>query len=560
MKTLFSSFCFGLCTALCMAQGFVDVAADLGISHVYDACGKASGVAFTDFNGDGLDDLLLPSCSGSPFRIFKNTGAGFVEYFHPSLMEAQHESKCILAVDYDNDGDRDILVVNAGAPNQLFRCNGANQYEDISTWAGLLDNTFDSYTASFGDLDKDGDLDLYIGNRAPVGELQSNALYLNNGDGSFEEISSSAGVQDAAGAALAVGFVDVDNDSWPDLYVANDKLTGNKLYRNNGDFTFDDLSVSSGTNYEMDAMSVSLVDADADGFLDIYVTNTPTGNAFFINNQDLTFDEVAEDWGLTVNKGTWGAIFWDLDNDGDQDLYVPAMGPSEDLANDCFTADGIEWTNANALFPPDSRPGMGAAMGDYNQDGLLDLVVSNMGAELYVFENQMDAGNWIEITPLGTLSGTEAVGSWIEVHAGGEVYRRYTTLGSNFSSQDSRGVHIGIGSNTTIDQVVVYFPLGQIETVVNPAINQTLSVVETGAIVCGPEHVQVQCTPLMPATWELFAPDDMEWTVLDAGGKTVAQGKEKAGTHTLDLSKHASGFYVLQIQSAGAMHGFRLLR
>ena len=549
------------CSAGVSAQSFVDVAADLGISHIYGECGKASGLAFTDFNGDGLDDVLLPTCSGLPIRIFKNTGGGFVEYFHPVLMESEYESKCILVVDYDNDGDRDILVVNAGAPNQLFRCDGTNDYTDVSGFAGLWNEDYDSYTASFGDLDKDGDLDLYIGNRAPTGIWQPNPLYRNNGDGTFTEIGDAGGVYDGNGAALAVGFVDIDNDTWPDIYVANDKQTGNKCYRNLGDGTFADISASSESDYEMDAMSVSVVDTNQDGYLDIYVTNTPTGNVFFINDQDLTFTEVAEDYGLTVNKGTWGAIFVDLDADGDQDLYVPAMGPSQDLSNDHYSVEDNVWTLDEAAFPLDDRPGMGAATGDLNQDGKPDLIVTNMGAEAYFFENTAPIGHWIEVLPIGTTSGTEAVGSWIEVYCGTDVFRRYTTLGSNFASQDSRSVHIGIGDHTVIDHLEVHFPLGHVQTVDAPSIDQEIEVVEGPATTIVEASAPWLLSPVGPARWQLGGTDAATWQVLDLSGRTALVGSKNAEPCTVDLTTQPAGAYFLHVQSGGTQaHVYRLVR
>jgi hypothetical protein len=237
------------------------------------------------------------------------------------------------------------------------------------------------------------------------------------------------------------------------------------------------------------------------------------------------------------------------------------MGPAEDLSNDCFAADGADWIATPEYFPADDRPGMGAATGDWNQDGRPDLVVTNMGQPAYLFSNELATGNWIEVLPYGTMSGPEAVGSWIEVHCGSDVFTRYTTLGSNFASQDSRSVHIGIGEHTSIDQVVVRFPLGTEEVVNAPLVNSELTVVEGGFLSVGTPVENARVTLFSPGVWHIHSAQTLHWHVLDLRGRQLQQGTKKAGTASVDLSRLPSGSYVLWMQSPeGLVHSARIWR
>ncbi|MBT7377947.1 MAG: CRTAC1 family protein, partial [Candidatus Marinimicrobia bacterium] len=283
-----------------------------------------AGVTIVDYDNDGLDDVLVPTLQGQRFKIFKNLGNDtFIDYSESiGFGNENSESINILVADYDNDGFDDIYVVNFSASSALYHNNGDNTFEDVTFSSGIYSNFQTSRAACWLDYDRDGYIDLYMVNRD---REEMNILFHNNGDGTFSDVTDIAGVDGTPEKmGLAVVSFDYDNDHWPDIYIGNDFDVGNIFYRNNGDGTFSDYSVETGLDLAFSTMGLAVGDYDGDDDMDIYVTNLDWGNALMQKNDNGTFTNVAGILGLEVNLVCWGANFFDYDNDADLDLYVAA--------------------------------------------------------------------------------------------------------------------------------------------------------------------------------------------------------------------------------------------
>jgi hypothetical protein len=495
LKTIICLVCFQ-CSVFCFGQiaVFNDLGAEFELDFTSNGCQLASGLSFIDFDGNQLDDIFFTSCQGQSIRFFTNSGNGFESFTPEFLTGDSSETRVLLWADYDNDGDKDLFIGNSNARNKLYRNLGGGVFVDYTNIAGLSELAHASYAASWADYDKDGWLDLYVANRSIQTLPMHNKLYHNNGDGTLTDVTSAAGVGNINGATIATGWLDYNNDGWPDIYNANDRNTVNRLFRNNGDGTFTNMS-NANVNLSMDAMSVTVADIDNNDFLDIYITNDATGNKMLMNNGDGTFTEMAEQMQIQVNKGSWGSLFLDYDNDGDFDLLVAAMSSgtgSNGRSNDLFKNENGQFVNVTGIIMPiDSFPSMGAAMADYNQDGFYDIAILNANAHRSILlSNSGNNNHWIKVKPQGVFSNRDAVGSWIYVWSNGQKYTRYTQCGANFASQSADYEIIGIGEQETIDSVVVQFPLGIRRTILNPEVNTTLVIPEV-EVVLSQEDKQV---------------------------------------------------------------------
>jgi hypothetical protein len=279
------------------------------------------------------------------------------------------------------------------------------------------------------------------------------------------------------------------------------------LYENNGDGTFTDVSAASGADLPMDAMGIAQGDYDNDGDLDLYVTNGTEGNALFRNNGNSTFTNLATPLGLRVGKVCWGDNFFDYDNDGFLDLFAVASSPSSQdptLSNPFFRNNGNgTFTEMTGIGIDDDGASIsyGTAIGDYNNDGFYDLAVLNGdGFNSRLYENSGGSNNWIKISLTGTASNRDAIGTWIEVTSGTNTYYRYTDCGISYSSQNTGDVIIGIGTNTAIDSIKISWPSGVEDVYTNPAINQTLNIVEGGSCLSLIDNIQIGNISLTSAT------------------------------------------------------------
>ena len=237
------------------------------------------GITFFDYDNDGWDDISFATADGDNIRIYRNNNGIFeLQDFSISLT---YQTKQINWVDFDNDGDNDLFVTSNTDGNRFFENLVDLTFRDISETSGMQLRNTGTYGASWGDINNDGYLDVFISNRDTTLE-HPNFLYRNNGDGTFTDVSVSAGLLQTSNLSFCSAFFDFNNDGWQDIYVSNDKPQNlNTLYKNNGDGTFTDVSESSGTDIGIDAMTVTVGDYNNDGWFDIYISNTPGGNVFF---------------------------------------------------------------------------------------------------------------------------------------------------------------------------------------------------------------------------------------------------------------------------------------
>ncbi len=518
---------------------FTDVTATCGLdfrmysgsqvkNYIIEA--KGGGGAFFDYDGDGWLDIYLvngsrlagyPDSAQAPTNaLYRNMGDGtFADYTHAAgVGDAGWGMGCAVA-DYDRDGDLDLYVTNYG-PNVLYRNEGNGQFRDVGKIAGV-DLAGWSTGATFGDYDLDGDLDLYVAQylhfapeRVPprggmwkgvlvfAGPLglagAQDALYRNEGDGTFGHVTRQAHVERAEPTyGLGALFCDYDRDGDPDLYVANDSAP-NFLYRNEGD-TFREIGVAAGAalsaaGVAQAGMGIAYGDYDRDGFGDFLVTHFEDDyNALYRNRRDGTFAVVSAAAGLaepSLPHLSFGTCFIDYDNDQDQDLFVanghvyPQMrhlNPDEYAEpNQLFANQGptrayrfAEVAAGDLSQPAVSR---GAAKGDYDNDGDVDLLVFNLDGPPQLLRN--DGGNqrnWLSLRLVG-----RGLGAKVAVSSGGVEQIAEVVSGGSFLAHSDERVHFGLGANATADWIEIHWPSGRVQRLEDVAANQFLGVEEPG--------------------------------------------------------------------------------
>jgi hypothetical protein len=331
----------------------------------------------------------------------------------------------------------------------------------------------ENYGAGFADYNLDGYLDLYICNYNSTADPATleNYLLRNNGDLTFSDVTAQAGGGNGVQLTLGCVWFDYDKDGWPDLFVFNDKeIYDNALYHNNGDGTFWNLASFTGTNHAINAMSGTSGDYNNDGWLDLYVTNGPiVGNLLLKNNSGFTFTNEAAVSGVQVFDMCWSAQWIDYDNNMWQDLYVAVRDWDETpTPNHFFINNGngtFTYDVDQEHFPNDDRIGWSNALGDLNNDGFQDLVqFTDYASPMGLWLNEGNNNHYIKVSLTGVVSNRDAVGSWIECHAGGVAQHRYTYCGEDYLAQDSQHEIIGLKQFSVIDSLVVHWPSGLTES------------------------------------------------------------------------------------------------
>lgn len=506
----------------------------------YAALGAA--VAVADFDSDGFDDFYLTSSGlGAHNALYRNNGdftfsdvaeqAGVAEG-----NDAENASADALWFDYDNDGRSDLFVVRFGS-SLLFRNLGDGRFKEVSRMAGLS-RYANAITAIAFDYDGDADLDLFVGSYfQPINvfhpdtprffpesfETANNGggitVYRNSGDGTFEDVTANAGF-DLSGWTLDLGHADYDGDGDEDLYVAADFGT-DRLFQSDGDGRFRDVTENAIGIDTKKGMNVDWADYDNDGLLDVYVTNITDeymdeGNFLWRNSGDGTFLDVARETATRETGWGWGAKFFDFDNDGNQDLYVTngwvsagedtyvvdifemIVKPNLDLAdarnwpplgsksfsgyqaNRLFHNDGLGFEDvAERLGVASLKDGRGVGIADFDNDGRLDLIVSNAGDQPLLYRNASNSGNnWVQFRLQGTQSNRSAVGAQVRVTTGEETQLRFVDGGNSFAGQSSARLHFGLGAADKIDRVEVRWPSGGTERFPVARLNRLHTLVE----------------------------------------------------------------------------------
>jgi len=513
---------------------FTDVAASAGLTFTHDRGATpahqlpetmGSGVAWIDYDNDGWMDLYVVQSgpfppNGSPRaqdRLYRNNGNGtFTDVTAKAGLKDAAYGMGVVAADYDNDGYVDLYVTNFGR-NILYHNNGDGTFTDVTEKAGVAGSGW-STSAAFADFDGDGFLDLFVaryldysveenyfcgdpiqGRRdychpslyPPIGNL----LFHNNGDGTFTDVTVSSGIGQALGKGLGVVVADIDDDGRPDIYVAND-TTMNFLFRNLGGMKFEDVSLISGAGLNaegraMGGMGVTAADLDGDGRLDLAVANFEAEpNSFYRNLGSGVFEDVSAVSGFgapAFNFSGFGLNAFDAANAGHLDVFianghvleVPKM-QGVTYAERPF----LMWNDGKGKFTergcgePFRRAlvGRGSAVADYDNDGNIDIAVSNSGGPLELMRNGGRRGGWVGLALRGRKSNRQGIGARVtlETEKGRQV--REVKAGDSYLSSSDPRVHFGLGTATSIHRVVIRWPSGIVQEVrdVKRGRNQTI--------------------------------------------------------------------------------------
>jgi enediyne biosynthesis protein E4 len=483
-----------------------------------------TGVAIFDYDNDGWPDIFVPNGTTlEPMpgkkqptnHLYHNNHDGtFTDATEKAGLTHSGWGQGVCAGDYDNDGNEDLFVTYYGK-NVLYHNNGNGTFTDVSEKAHVSGNGAWSTGCAFVDYDRDGKVDLFVATyvdfevkTAPApGERAScmwkgvpvmcgprglpwakNILYHNGGNGTFEDVTAKAKIDQTNGHyGFSVSTFDYDDDGWPDIYVACDS-TPSILYHNNHDGTFTDVAVVAGAAFNEDGkeqagMGSTIGDYNGDGRLDIFKTNFSDDTAtLYRNNGDGTFDDVtfAAGLGLYTKYLGWGAMFLDIDNDSWPDLllvngHVYPEVDKQHLGSDYQEPRILYHNKGNGTFEDISAnagpgitaasSGRGLAVGDLWNDGRISAIVSNMNAPVSLLVNQAKSGNhWIAFRMIGTKSNRDAIGAKVRVKAGGRVLVDEVRSGSSYDSNNDIRVHFGLGKSESVNWLEVRWPSGLTET------------------------------------------------------------------------------------------------
>ncbi|HEX3967422.1 MAG TPA: CRTAC1 family protein [Edaphobacter sp.] len=507
---------------------------------------KGSGIAFFDYDNDGWLDIYLtngnrinehwPAGQEPTTHLYKNNRDGtFTDVTQKSGIGRSGWQTGVCVGDYDNDGWDDLFCTFWGR-NILFHNNGNGTFSDVTKKAGLYQEKGRWGTGcSFLDYDRDGHLDLFVCNfvkldpDAPI-DLNdmaycqwkgvptmcgprglpgdTNLLYHNNGDGTFTDVSQKAGIL-KPGPRYSITSVsyDFDNDGWPDIYVAVDSMPS-IFFQNNHDGTFTDNAVIAGCAYNSDGheqagMGLGVADYDCDGWFDIFKTNFADDTSdLYHNNGDGTFSDLSFNSGIGINTNyvAWGCGFIDYDNDGWADI-VQVNGhvyPEIDHYNfgETFKNPRLIYRNlGNGHFKDVSGqmgPGItaryssrGAAIGDYDNDGAMDMLILNMNELPSLLHNVGgNKQNWIKIKLVGKICNRTAIGARVRVLTGKHIQMDEVHSGTSVMSQSDLRLHFGVGSTEPIDAIEVKWPTTQkVERFTQVKPNQILTIREGEGII-----------------------------------------------------------------------------
>ncbi len=481
-----------------------------------------AGVALFDYDGDGDLDIYFVNGAAIPSlvkegekyknRLFRNDGhLKFTDVTGEARVAGAGYGMGVAIGDYDNDGNPDVYLANVTA-NQLLRNKGDGTFEDVTAKAGVAGAALDgkkmwSVAAGWFDYNNDGRLDLFVSNYCkwevnrdpvcmdPAGKIRGychpkhysplrDTLYRNNGDGTFTDVSAETGIAEHTGKGMGIAFADFDGDGWVDVFVAND-TTPNFLFRNLAGKAFEEIALAAGVAYDpsgkaLSGMGADFRDLDNDGRPDIWHTAVEHETfPLYLNRGDGMFQNATVRSGL--QKPTWNMSGWsngvaDFDNDGWKDLFVARSNVLDNIAS----LTNRQYPEPNAVFRnlgkgqfadvsssagPDfqsAAANRGLALGDLDDDGRIDAIVSVLGGPAKVFRNVSEGGNhWITLRLVGVKSNRMGLGALVRITAGdgGSQCDHATTSTGYAASSDSR-VHFGLGAATRAKLIEIRWPSG----------------------------------------------------------------------------------------------------
>jgi len=500
-----------------------------------------AGVALLDYDGDGYLDIYLVNGAALPSlqkespaywnRLFRNNHDGtFTDVTERAGLAGAGYGMGVAVGDYDNDGRPDLFLANVTG-NQLFHNNGDGTFTDVTAKAGLAGAQMNgkkmwSVGAGWFDYNNDGLLDLFVVNycvwevnKDPYCALKNgmraychptvyaslhNTLYRNNGDGTFTDVSQETGIAEHMGKGMSVSFADYDGDGFLDAFVTND-TTPAFLFHNLGGKRFEEVGVAAGVAYAPDGSTLSGMgsdfrDVNNEGRPDIWYTAVEHQSfPLLINSGHGDFDDLTWASGLqaTTEMSGWGNGIYDFDNDGWKDLFVARANVLDNISelipsrkypesNSIFrNLENGKFQEVSAAAGPDFQleaAHRGAAFGDLDNDGRVDVVVSVLGGQVKLFHNISDTGNhWVLLKLVGTKSNRMGIGAQIHITTedGRSQWNEVTTAVGYASSSDSR-VHFGLGKNQRIKDLEIRWPSGIKQTLHDLAVDRILTIEEHG--------------------------------------------------------------------------------
>ena len=523
---------------------FVNATAAAGLSSVniagtptkdYLIDANGNGVAWFDYDNDGdLDALLVNGSTLAHMKtggdrmtdLYRNDGTGrFVNVSSETGLTRRGWGTGVCVADYDNDGFVDVYITAFG-PNVLWRNIGGRRFAATREAADARLST----GCAFGDYDRDGFVDLYVANYvrfdpaqipsrgSPVCNFaniltycgprplpgEPDSLYRNTGKGTFVDVTKSAGVSEPGYYGFGVLFSDLNDDGWPDIYVANDS-TPNLFFRNLQNGRFAEEALQSGLAVSADGreqagMGVDAGDFDGDGRLDIVKTNfSQDYTSLYRNDGSGLFVDASFRSGLAATLGPylgWGVGLVDFDNDGPLDLFIANGHVYPDIArtgmstyrqrNQVFRNNGAgrfqHITNdvgGPLLLEQSSR---GAAFGDYDNDGDIDILVSVLDEAPMLLRNETSANHWITVSLEGGKSNRSAIGAKVTIEAAGRRQIAEVRSGGSYISQNDLRVHFGLGPSTVIDRLAIRWPSGSLDTATRVAVDRMYHAREGAAL------------------------------------------------------------------------------
>lgn len=476
------------------AQSFSDVTVTSGLSlpsRPFLFLGQ--GWCVGDFDGDGDLDIVFPEQPTQPIKYFRNDGGmSFSDQTATAGLGVAALSRQITPADVDNDGDLDIYVCNNFVPNQLFINDGTGAFTEDAAARGV-DLATQSWGATFGDFDRDGWIDLYVAVRTNLASTYTpNRLFRNLGNGYFADVTTASGAGEM-GLTLAATWFDYNLDGWPDIFCANDKGTSqppNAVYRNDGNGSFTEVSAAINAQQGVCGMGVDFIDAFNDGDQDVFCTDSGNDHVFIVwDPATQLYVEMQNQ--LAVGQVTsigWACQFFDHDNDAWPDLHVVHdSGPNLLWRNPAAPIASVTpWVDVTAATGTGTAWGQySAVVADFDLDGRVDilnaLLHSNVGTPpgaMQLLRNIGTVGNWVRVRTRGVVSNRDGLGARVRVTTGTVTQEQQVRSGIGYLTGSPMELHFGLGTSAQADRIEIIWPSGRTQSLDAVAANQTIVIRE----------------------------------------------------------------------------------